>query len=542
MTRMVKRAYIAIIAFLAVLLVYYLAAYRDRLETNESEHSFEILEPYLVSERDDSDENGVTQVIRVKADRIEGSYCTVMFYSIHQNVEVYCDHKLVYGMKAARKNTFTKTPGGMWNIFQLEEGMAGEEIRIELTSVYPFISYKAPEIYFGEQGPIFKSILSDQAFPLISSMLLILIGFFFVGYVLYNFKNSEVDKNLGMLGWFAAQVGSWKFFDLSITKYFFRGLPVISMLPFMALMSVVIPCVFFLMELHSTKDQKTWLIPCWVSLGVCYLTVFLQFFKFLDFRQMFFLIVFSILFALAVVSYMTVVEFKRVGWSGELKKNLLGFVLIALGVLLDLGEYFLSGGRRTTDFAVLGFLLYTIVRGYFTLRESGDLIEAGEGTRSYEDMAYHDKMTGCFNRSAFIVDTDPYAVEPDDYVVAVLDLNNLKKCNDTLGHERGDRYIKDSAKIILGTFGKLGSCYRMGGDEFYCLIPKGGLSACKEQKAIMDKMVEEYNAKSTDIRMGIACGYARYDKRMDYDLNATAKRADALMYKNKQAMKSSQSQ
>lgn len=540
MTKMVKRAYIAIIAFLAVLLVYYLVVYRDKLESHESEHGFEILEPYLVSERDGSGENGVTQVIRVKADRIEGSYCTVMFYSIHQNVAVYCDHELVYGMKAARKNTFTKTPGCMWNIFRLDESMAGEEIRIELTSVYPHVSYKTPEIYFGEQGPIFKSLFADQAFPMISSMLLILIGFFFVAYVLYNFKNSEVDKNLGMLGWFAAQVGIWKFFDLSITKYFFQGFPVISILPFMALMASVIPCVYFLMELHSTKDQKIWLVPCWVSLGVNYLAVFLQFFKFLDFRQMFFLIIFAILFALAVIFYMIVVEFKKVGWSPELKKNLLGFVLIVLGVLLDLGDYFLSGGRRTTDFAVLGFLIYTIGRGYFTLRESGALIEAGEGTRSFENLAYHDKMTGCFNRSAFIVDTDPYAVEPDDYVVAVLDLNNLKKCNDTLGHERGDQYIKDSAKIIQSTFGKLGSCYRMGGDEFYCLIPKGGLSACKEQKAIMDKMVEEYNAKSTDIRMGIACGYARYDNRMDYDLNATAKRADALMYKNKEAMKSSQ--
>ena len=538
MTRTVKKAYIAIIAFLAVLLVYYLIVYRDKADASESVHGYEILEPYQVTEREGPDGFGVTQVIRVKADHIADSYCTFLFYSIHQNVSVYRGLDLIYGMKPASKNTMTKTPGCMWNIFMLDESMAGKEIRIELTSVYPGISYKVPEIYFGNRSSIVGNLFAEEAFPLVTSVLLILIGLFFVGYVFFNYKNSEVDKNLGLLGGFAAMSGVWKCSDLSITKYIFLGFPVFSMVPFIALILAVIPCVLFLRELHSTRNEKIWLVPCWVNLGVCCIAIFCQVFSFLDLRQMFFMIVFSILFAVVVVTVMVAVEFKRFGWNAELRKSLLGFVFIVLGVALDLGQYFLSGGRETTDFAIIGFLICVISRGYFTLRESGALIEAGEGTRSLEDLAYHDKMTGCLNRSAFIVDTDPYAVEPDDYVVAVLDLNNLKKCNDTLGHEKGDKYIKDSAKIILSTFGKLGNCYRMGGDEFYCLIPKGGLSACKEQKAVMDKLVEEYNSNSSDITMGIACGYARYDKRMDYDLNATAKRADALMYKNKETMKS----
>lgn len=538
MTRTVKKAYIAIIAFLAVMLGYYLIGYRDKVDANESEYGYELLETYQVTEREGSDGFGVTQVIHVKADHIEDSYCTLLFYSIHQNVSVHCGQELIYGMKPAKKNTFTKTPGCMWNIFMLDESMAGKEIRIELTSVYPGITYKVPEIYFGDRSSIVGDLVAKEAFPMVASALLILIGLFFVGYVFFNFKNSEVDRNLGMLGGFAALTGIWKFFDLSVTKYIFLGFPVFSMMPFVALILAVIPCVWFLRELHSTRDEKIWFVPSWVSLGVCLITLFCQFFNFLDFRQMFLLIVFAILFAVVVVTIMLAVEFKKFGWNAELRKNLTGFVFIVLGVALDLGQYFLSGGRETTNFAIIGFLVCVISRGYFTLRESSALIEAGKGTQSFEDLAFHDVMTGCLNRSAFIVDTDPYAVEPDDYVVAVLDLNNLKKCNDTLGHEKGDKYIKDSAKIILGTFGKLGNCYRMGGDEFYCLISKGGLSACKEQKAVMDKMVEEYNANSSDIVMGIACGYARYDKRMDYDLNATAKRADALMYQNKENMKS----
>ena len=127
-----------------------------------------------------------------------------------------------------------------------------------------------------------------------------------------------------------------------------------------------------------------------------------------------------------------------------------------------------------TSFVILGFLLYAIALGVTLFRESGALIVAGKGAHSMEMLAYHDKLTGTYNRAAFIVDTDPYAVEPENYVVVVLDLNNLKYCNDHLGHEMGDKYICDSAEIIRNTFGTIGSVYRMGGDEFYCLIPKGG--------------------------------------------------------------------
>jgi len=53
----------------------------------------------------------------------------------------------------------------------------------------------------------------------------------------------------------------------------------------------------------------------------------------------------------------------------------------------------------------------------------------------------------------------------------------------------------------------------------------------------MESKIAAYNEGSPDIKISIACGYARYDNRMDYDLNATAKRADKLMYQHKEEMK-----
>ena len=53
----------------------------------------------------------------------------------------------------------------------------------------------------------------------------------------------------------------------------------------------------------------------------------------------------------------------------------------------------------------------------------------------------------------------------------------------------------------------------------------------------MENMIDEYNKASSDVKIAIACGCARYDNRIDYDLNSTAKRADQLMYQNKEEMK-----
>lgn len=535
----IKKAYIAVWAVMALLSVYYLFMYRNHVETpGDGAGGFEVLQPMEVLESSGGrDGLGEIQVVRLKLGEVTGNRCTLMFYSIHQNVTVYNGFNSIYSMKPARKNTFTRTPGCIWNYLPLDETMSGKEIRVEFTSVYPGISYELPAFYFGERGPIVRALFAGEIFPFSVSGILILIGLLFIGYVLFNFKNSEVDKNLSFLGLFAVFTGLWKICDLSMTKYILLGFPTFSMIPFIALMLVVIPCAYFIMDLHSTKDSKIWLIPCIVSLAVIYTALFLQYFNIADFRQMLIPILLVIVVGTIVGAYMVFVEFRRVGWNRKLRRNLWGLGIIILGVLADAGGYFLTGGRNSSYFGITGFLLYTVMHGLTIVRESGALIVAGEGAQSFENLAYHDKMTGCFNRSAFIVDTDPYVVEPEDYVVAVLDLNNLKVCNDTLGHERGDVYIKESAKIILATFGKIGSCYRMGGDEFYCLVPQGGLAACKEQKAALDKMVEEFNAKSSDIRMGIACGFAKYDTRLDYDLNATAKRADKAMYSNKENMK-----
>lgn len=76
----------------------------------------------------------------------------------------------------------------------------------------------------------------------------------------------------------------------------------------------------------------------------------------------------------------------------------------------------------------------------------------------------YDQLTGALNRATFEQDTrDPL---PPGTLVMVFDLDDFKTTNDVHGHDVGDECLHVSARILLKSFDRIGSCYRIGGDEF----------------------------------------------------------------------------
>ncbi len=150
----------------------------------------------------------------------------------------------------------------------------------------------------------------------------------------------------------------------------------------------------------------------------------------------------------------------------------------------------------------------------------------------------HIVLTRCYNRNAYSEDIQKKVFGENVFVV-MFDLNNLKACNDTMGHMEGERYLTASADLIKKIFDDYGKVYRVGGDEF-CIIVEN--SSEKEIQALIQKLVQEeavYNEHSRTVHMQIAAGYARYDAEKDADLDKTRSRADELMYENKRQLKSS---
>ena len=119
-----------------------------------------------------------------------------------------------------------------------------------------------------------------------------------------------------------------------------------------------------------------------------------------------------------------------------------------------------------------------------------------------------------------------------------LDINNLKKVNDTYGHKEGDRHIKAAADVISQSFGMIGDCYRTGGDEFIVVIEDlKDPSALKEAEEKFRKLIDEYNEKEKPrVKLEIPYGIEEFDLK-DKDVEKALRLADGKMYSMKKQMK-----
>lgn len=88
--------------------------------------------------------------------------------------------------------------------------------------------------------------------------------------------------------------------------------------------------------------------------------------------------------------------------------------------------------------------------------------------------AMRDSLTGIFNRKAFAQHLDDISknrMPEDNFVMAMIDLDNFKKINDNLGHKEGDKALIIAAENILMETTKLhGNAFRYGGDEFVLIF------------------------------------------------------------------------
>ena len=125
------------------------------------------------------------------------------------------------------------------------------------------------------------------------------------------------------------------------------------------------------------------------------------------------------------------------------------------------------------------------------------------------------------------------------FAVVVCDINGLKKVNDTIGHEAGDRLIIRAGNYICKTF-RYSPIYRIGGDEFAVILEGKDLEEREVLLAeLQRKMDNQKDNIEKDIPVSIAVGIAVCEST-DSCCAEVFRRADERMYENKVKMKEKQ--
>lgn len=177
------------------------------------------------------------------------------------------------------------------------------------------------------------------------------------------------------------------------------------------------------------------------------------------------------------------------------------------------------------------------IRGAYELKQLEHTynvaFENSKRNRDYlENQAEHDSLTSLLNRRAYdeICEELSYSENPLAYIL--IDVDDFKKVNDTLGHEMGDKVLRFVSGVMKEHFRHGDFVFRLGGDEFAVIMNE---ISPKEKHVIEDKLEDLLMVlkKQSDeglpvvtLSMGVAFSEKGFQESLYHD-------ADKALYETK---------
>ncbi len=155
-----------------------------------------------------------------------------------------------------------------------------------------------------------------------------------------------------------------------------------------------------------------------------------------------------------------------------------------------------------------------------------------------EEIVYkseHDPLTGIYNKGKYLSMMEHYFPTCERIAIYNMDVNYLKRLNDSLGHEAGDKLLRRAAKSMIPLESDHVSAYRMGGDEFMMVAWDLDEAEAQELKKRWLEELDRLNREEGEFECVVACGLVYGGP--GHDLDAMLKEADELMYQDKVAIK-----
>jgi diguanylate cyclase (GGDEF)-like protein len=471
---------------------------------------------------------------------VKGNNNTIIYRARNCYTDIYVNDELISPDEIVNSKIIGMSPGSRWHVVTLPPSDEPLKLGLVVSACYDNSHATIDNFYIGEVMGVYKKITSLYLFGFLTCVFLQVLSLIVMVVYLYLKKLFNVSKNLLYLGVTAFFTAQWAACESLIGQLLIGHSGFFHIMGYLSL--VVIPLCFGLYGASRLNGKLALFAKCYsiaAAINVIVSTL-LHITGIFEFHYTL-INVHVLLIILIPVLTMLVLSYRN-------ERTTVYYMLIPIAIFISCiviaifkyvtGQY--SSYTFYIRIALVSFLFCLII---YQANEIAITFSKGLKADMLHDMALSDHMTGLYNRTALNEHSPEY-----DHIIASysplgiiqFDVNNLKRVNDTMGHEMGDKLISAAAAGLKLAFKENCNIYRTGGDEFLIIINALDPTAVYESgiKKLKNYCDKYNNQPDLPFKLIIAHGFVTI--KGNTTLSEAIDMADVLMYQDKRELKATE--
>lgn len=458
-------------------------------------------------------------------------------------IDVYISNKLVYSYGSDLYNKGHMVGSGI-HFITLPTDCAGENVLIVLRPSEDGAFTRLNNIQIIDTNDVYSLYIKQQIARFFVSVFLFTFGLLLL---IVGISISFYAKRLNVLisvGLLSVSIGLWTLTSSKTNQVLQPDLGFNSIFEYMTLYFAPFAFLLYITSFYSSmsKPLRLYYLYCVISLGIFNIVAaILHFTNYVHLSRSLYIFY---LVCTPVIPLIIILAFMPSDRPDDNNKRIftIGSMIIIITSILDMIRH-LFMKYILVDFSYdVGslipygtfFFLVTLIIGYDIQIYKTMSIEFEK--RTFEKLAYTDALTSLGNRAKADNDILNYEKNNKDYIIISFDINGLKKVNDSLGHDLGDKLLVTFGEILTEVFGEIGDIYRFGGDEYMVLLDD---SYFDHIPLCITRLIslEESRSKDFPFEIDTSYGIARSKELNENTQSSVYKLADSRMYDMKMATK-----
>ena len=449
------------------------------------------------------------------------------FKTANKTVEVYVAEELIYTLYPTSLN-HSKSTGLYWNIVPIERDYAGKIITVKTKTIYSN-SDNVIEYYNGDLAKLMKKLVKEDIYEVICSFGMYVAILLMIINMLVNKVNIKGKRHMLSVIAVAVLIVTWRASETDIYLVLMPNGIIWLSISLLAIVAMPLALSFYLKNLLT--DRVKGYVQYLILFNRMIITYLLanQIFKIKELREIFSMAHIAIGITVIVALVLVIVE-----WKYEKRLSLAAKHLIYAFTIAGFNVYMYTVRNDNMAYASTALLIYIAVvvveEGKKAKQYEKEVIER----KTYQELAYTDIMTGIYNKSGTEKKIFEELNKKNQKALFMIDLDNFKQMNDTMGHAVGDSVLIEVSNRLSSIFRNRDVVGRVGGDEFIALITECEDSSVVEARAKEILRTIKVVRTKGDVKVTVTCSvgvaiYPMHGKNFEELYRA----ADKAMYKIK---------